>query len=269
MWLLVRHHVAAFAICLAALLCPRALWDRARIAALAVVDGRTGPSAYASEASTDRDTALRAEWARAEAERAALERALAQATALREAAPGVRGEAIVPAAVLGGAAAKTTAVRGAASRGARVRIDAGRRAGVEEGFAVVDGACVVGRIAAAGESAAEVELVTSPALSVRCRNARTGEEWIVCGAGDGLLRLHRPESATPDVRPGDAILTSAWSGFAPPNLTIGEVEEVVRDAATGLPGARVRPAAALARLERVLVIRRARASSFGLAQDRP
>jgi hypothetical protein len=255
MWSLARRHLAACAICLAALLCPRASWDRARLAVLAALEG--GPRAPEAAAAPPgpREAELRAEWIRAEAERAALELTVRQTTALRAASPAVRGEAVVPAIVLGGEGARATAARGGASRGGALRIDAGRRSRVEEGLPVTDGALLVGRIAAAGELAAEVELVTSLRFRARCRNARTGEEGVLRGAGDGTLYF-RPESGAPDLRPGDAILTSPASGFAPANLTVGEIEAFARDAETGLPGATVRPAADLARLGRVLVIRR-------------
>jgi cell shape-determining protein MreC len=251
---LTRTHIAAFGICLAAIVCPRRLWDRARLAVL----GRLEPAAAAALAAApgDRELALFAERIRAEAERADLERALADVTALREVTPAVRAEAIVPARVLGSEAGRAAAARGAAARGGgRVRIDAGRGAGLEEGLAVAAGARLVGQVAAAGGAAAEVELVTSPRFRARCRNARTGVEGIVRGAGDGTLTF-RPDGAATDLATGDAVVTSAWSGFAPPNLVIGVVDAIARDPDTGLPLARVQPAADAGRIERVLVIRR-------------
>lgn len=273
-----RAYVPAFAICLAALVSPRSVWDRARLALLGAAEAAGTPARAGSDggggggdagAAADPETLrLRAEILRLESIRADLERALAQATALREAAPAVKAESVVAARALGGPEAAVRAASGGPKRGGRLRIDVGRRGGVVEGLAVTDGARLIGRIAAANSEVAEVELLSAPGVRVRCRDARTGEEGILRGAPDGLLRF-RPAgggeaagasfggggAAPPDVREGDPILTSAWSAFAPPDLVIGTVEAVVRAPDSGLVEAIVRPAGALAGLERVLVIR--------------
>jgi hypothetical protein len=261
MWRWRVEHVLAWGIAVAAILCPRALWDRARLPvalaferAAAGAPGRSGAAeAESPDAEAERLRAelvlVRGELLRVKAQRAELSRLLAQATAFAGAVGTARPVRALPVRVFG--AEEAGAAQGA--RAGRVRIDAGSAHGVAVPAPLVRGAALAGRTTGVSSEAAEVELVTAATFRARCRNLRTDAEGIARGAGPGLLRF-RPDGAAPDVREGDEIVTSAWSSFSPGALAVGTVTAIDRDPETGLVEARLAPAADLARLEEALVV---------------
>jgi hypothetical protein len=272
MWRWRNEHVLAWAICVAVLACPRALWDRLRLRLPAAAEPGAGGAAPADvgEVAALRANlaAVRAELMRTEAERAELARKLSQTTAIDEAGVAVRADARLPVRVFGAQAA----AGGASAKAGRVRLDAGTREGVRLPAPLLDGAALAGRLVAVSEHASEAELITATTFRARCRNLRTGAEGILRGAGAGELRF-RPDAAgsggaaaagaagaggagpgEADLAPGDAIVSSAFSNFAPGGLAAGTVVSLDRDPETGLVEARVRPAADLAGLERGLLV---------------
>jgi len=256
MWRWRVEHVLAWALALAAILCPRAVWDRLRLP-VAIAAERIGAERLASgEPRSEAETVkaelalVRSELTRAKAQRAELSRLLAQATALAGAtSSGGKPVRALPVQVFGAEEALTAA----GAKGGRVRIDAGSAQEVTAPAPLVQGAALAGRTTGVSQDAAEAELVTATTFRARCRNVRTGVEGIVRGAG-GLELRFRPDGPDPDLKPGDEVVTSAFSTFAPGALAVGVVTALDRDPETGLLEARLAPAAALEHLSEALVV---------------
>ncbi len=244
MWRWRVELVVAFAICVAAIACPRTLWDRLRVPLVAAAErapGAAGAGGAAAPASDPQDLALvRAELHRTEAERAELARVLAEANALLAAVPSIEPRSALPVRVFGAEAA----AGGASARAGRVRLDRGARSGVRLQAPLVSGAAIAGRVVAVSEDVAEVELVTAPTFRAWTQVVRTGQDGMVRGAGAAGLRF-RPKAAEPDLKPGDAVVVSTHSAYAPGGLVLGTVTAVERDRTSGLIEAVLEPAADL------------------------
>lgn len=240
MWRWRSEHVVAWAICVAAILCPRKVWDGIRMPLISTAEA-VAPDRGEAGGDVER---LRAALLRAEAELAESERLRKQLSALSSAAPAVPAAAALPVRILGAG--------GRGGPGGKVRLDAGSRDGVKVPAALVQGSAIAGRLVATSEGASEAELVTAPTFRARGTAIRGALDGIVRGAGTHLV--FAPEGAEPDLKPGDAIVTSAHSSFAPGGLAVGVVEKVVRDPETGRVEAHVTPAADLERLDRAIVL---------------
>lgn len=131
-------------------------------------------------------------------------------------------------------------------------LNAGTRAGVAKGQAVVTGAGLVGRIAGVGRRSSRVLLITDINSRIPVVVEPTRVRAVM--AGDNSDRpglIHLPPGAT--VSPGDRVVTSGHGGAFPPGLPVGVVASVT-DA-----GIDVRPFVRRSRVEYVRVV------DFGLA----
>jgi rod shape-determining protein MreC len=126
-------------------------------------------------------------------------------------------------------------------------VNAGRRAGVAHGQAVVTGEGLAGRIAEVGENSARVLFVTDVNSRLPVLIERTRERAIVAGNNSSQLRLTLLQSVA-GVQRGDRIITSGHGGSFPVGIPVGEVVE------TGEGSVRVRPFADFSRLEFVRVV---------------
>lgn len=107
-----------------------------------------------------------------------------------------------------------------------VTIDAGEREGVALGMPVINQDGLVGRIVQVTPSASRVLLAVDPNFSAAVRTTRERENGRLSGDGPDPLRfeLLDPEA---DVRPGDEVVTSAYSnGVFPAGIPVGTVEDV-------------------------------------------
>lgn len=129
-----------------------------------------------------------------------------------------------------------------------VLLNVGRRDGVLDGWATMDGLGLVGRISGVGENAARVILLTDTTSRIPATIQPSGQNIIV--AGDNTRSPPVDFLENPDlVRPGDRVVSSGDGGVFPAGLLIGQVAQD--------PGGRlrVRLAADYDRLEFLRVLR--------------
>ncbi len=127
-------------------------------------------------------------------------------------------------------------------------VNVGRRDGVTDGSAAVDGQGLVGRVVGVGERAARLLLLTDYSSRVPVVVQPSGTRAILAGDGTDLPLLDFLESAD-EINPGDQIETTGDGGVFPPDLPVGRVVQ------TRSSGLRARLAANLDRLEFVRVLR--------------
>lgn len=126
-------------------------------------------------------------------------------------------------------------------------LNAGFRAGVRKGQAVVTGDGLVGRVAGVGTRSTRVILITDLNSHIPVLVERTRTRAILAGDNSEVLRLIRlPPGA--EVSPGDRVVTSGHGGAFPPGLPVGVVASV-SDAGIG-----VQPFVERSRLEYVRVV---------------
>jgi rod shape-determining protein MreC len=102
-------------------------------------------------------------------------------------------------------------------------IDAGERAGVRRGMAVVSADGLVGRVLSTTETAARVLLAVDPNFSVAARSVGTSALGLVDGRGSEAMRF-APLDPRLDVGTGDEIVTATFPGSAiPSGIPIGRV----------------------------------------------
>ena len=129
-----------------------------------------------------------------------------------------------------------------------VLLNVGARDGIVEGWAVMDGLGLVGRIAGVGQRTSRVVLLTDPSSRIPVTVQPSGERALLTGDNTPLPFLDFIE-APDNVRPGDRVVTSGDGGVFPPGLVVGQV-------AQGSDGRmRLRLAADYGRLEFLRVLR--------------
>ncbi|MDO4922365.1 MAG: rod shape-determining protein MreC [Phascolarctobacterium sp.] len=135
-------------------------------------------------------------------------------------------------------------------------IDAGADKGLRREMAVVNGG-LVGVVDEVYDDYARVLLLNSPRFKVGARVLRAGSRAVgVIGGktafGDTLVLEHIFREA--DIRQGDIIVTSGYSGSHPADILIGTVTATRMDSVGLLQEAEVHAAADIADVEHVLVI---------------
>jgi rod shape-determining protein MreC len=131
-----------------------------------------------------------------------------------------------------------------------VLLNVGARDGIQDGWAVMDGLGLVGRISGVGRQTARVVLLTDTNSRLPVTIQPSGQRAILSGDNGTLPPIEFLEH--PDqVRPGDRVVSSGDGGVFPAGILVGEV----------VLGAdrrqRVRPAAEMQRLEFLRVLRSA------------
>ena len=129
-----------------------------------------------------------------------------------------------------------------------VLLNLGRRDGMVDGWAVMDGIGLVGRIAGVGERTSRVVLLDDTASRVAVKIESNGQTALLVGdntSNPPIEFLEAPET----VQPGDRVMTSGDGGVFPPGILVGQVTQ------TQSGRLRVRLAADMQRLEFLLVIR--------------
>ena len=129
-----------------------------------------------------------------------------------------------------------------------VLLNVGRRDGIVDGWAAIDGIGLVGRIAGVGERTSRVILLTDTASRIAVSIESNGQRAMIVGDNTSrppLEFLEAPET----VRPGDRVVTSGDGGVFPSGLLVGQVTQ-------NLSGRlRVRLAADMQRLEFLRLVR--------------
>ncbi len=105
-----------------------------------------------------------------------------------------------------------------------VLLNVGRRDGVVDGWAVMDGLGLVGRISGVGSQTSRVILLTDPSSRIPVEVQPSGEDALL--TGDNSTRptldfIERPEN----VRPGDRVVSSGDGGVFPPDILVGQVAQ--------------------------------------------
>ena len=129
-----------------------------------------------------------------------------------------------------------------------VLLNVGRRDGIVDGWAAIDGIGLVGRIAGVGERTSRVILLTDTSSRIAVSIESNGQRAMIVGDNTSrppLEFLENPET----VRPGDRVVTSGDGGVFPSGLLVGQVTQ------TQSGRLRVRLAADMQRLEFLRVVR--------------
>ena len=127
-------------------------------------------------------------------------------------------------------------------------LNVGKRDGIIDGWAAIDGIGLVGRIAGVGERTSRVILLGDTSSRVAVTIESNGQTGLV--VGDNTSRPPIEFLETPEtVRPGDRVMTSGDGGVFPPGILVGQVTQ------TQSGRLRVRLAADMQRLEFLRVIR--------------
>lgn len=132
-------------------------------------------------------------------------------------------------------------------------IDRGSRDGVRRNAPVVTPDGVVGRVIEVTPFAARVLLIVDARSAVGVLVQSTRDAAVVEGQGTDRLHLLYLSRAA-QVEPGDVLVTSGLGGVFPRGLVVGRIVSVQREEGALLQEAEVEPAAALGRLEEVLVL---------------
>jgi rod shape-determining protein MreC len=129
-----------------------------------------------------------------------------------------------------------------------VLINVGARDGIVDGWAVMDGLGLAGRIAGVGQRSSRVILLTDSNSRAPVIVQPSGQQALVSGDNTAMPVLEFLESPE-EIRPGDRVVSAGDGGVFPPGLLVGEV----------LQGAdrrlRVRLAADYGRLDFLRVLR--------------
>lgn len=130
-------------------------------------------------------------------------------------------------------------------------IDKGLDAGLTTDLAVVTPGGIVGKTIAVFPHTAQVMLVTDNSSGVACSLDKSRVQGILKGASLNLCQIHYVMNEAP-VSVGEMVLTSGLDQIYPKGLPIGSVSEVAEG--NIYKTIKVKPAAALDRLETVLVL---------------
>jgi len=109
-----------------------------------------------------------------------------------------------------------------------VLLNVGRRDGIVDGWAAIDGIGLVGRIAGVGERTSRVILLTDTSSRIAVSIESNGQRAMIVGDNTSrppLEFLEDPET----VRPGDRVVTSGDAGVFPSGLLVGQVTQTQSD----------------------------------------
>ena len=129
-----------------------------------------------------------------------------------------------------------------------VLLNIGKRDGIIDGWAAMDGLGLVGRIAGVGERTSRVILLGDTSSRVAVKIESNGQTALLVGDNTSIPPLQFLEDPK-TVRPGDRVVTSGDGGVFPPGILVGQVTQ------TQSGRLRVRLAADMQRLEFLRVIR--------------
>ena len=151
----------------------------------------------------------------------------------------------------------------------RLVLDAGSRAGVRAGQAVIDAGGLVGQIIQVRPMHSTVLLLTDPDHAVPVMVARSGVRLIAYGRGrsDRLELADIPRNA--DVKVGDRIVSSGLGGRFPAGFLVGTVEALHPDESHAFWIGDVTPAAQLDRGRDVLLLMSGQPKLPGMGNGEP
>jgi rod shape-determining protein MreC len=105
-----------------------------------------------------------------------------------------------------------------------VLLNVGRRDGIQDGWATMDGLGLVGRISGVGSATARVILLTDSNSRIPVTIQPSGQRALLVGDNTGLPPVDFLEN--PDlVRPGDRVVSSGDGGIFPAGLLVGQIAQ--------------------------------------------
>jgi len=135
-----------------------------------------------------------------------------------------------------------------------ILIGAGKKHGINEKTVVITPSGVVGKVAEIFSNSSRVLLITDPDSHISAIDLRSRCEGMLYGISGRLCRMeYLPLDA--DIKKGDSIITSSFSGFFPKGLLLGEVVEVAQSPNGLSLYAIVKPQVDFSYIEEVLCIR--------------
>lgn len=138
-------------------------------------------------------------------------------------------------------------------RGAII-IDKGKKDGLRKDMVVISGNGLVGRVRETGWSISRALLITDRNSVVSGIVERTRDEGAITGnMRSGLIMKYLDLGC--DIKKGDKVITSGFSGIFEKGILVGEVVSVKKDASALYLNATLRPEVDMMKLEEVLVIR--------------
>lgn len=151
--------------------------------------------------------------------------------------------------------AATVVARNPASWFNTVTLNRGSRDGVRVGMPVIVPQGVVGRIVSVSPTTSQVMMLLDPGSGIGAMDVRSRSAGVLLGENpiDGTLRFQL-FSHHPDVKPGDAVITSGFSQYYPKGLLLGQVVSVAHTAYGLTETATVAPAVNFNRLETVMIV---------------
>lgn len=142
-----------------------------------------------------------------------------------------------------------------------VIINKGSDDGLRRGMPVVTAQGLVGRIASVTANAARVQLIIDTSSSVNIRIQPSNTDAVLLGGLTGELSLDLiPQNAF--VQAGNLVLTSGLGGNYPPNILIGQINNVRKEATDLFQSATLQPIVDFSRLEILLIITNFRPIDF-------
>ena len=102
-----------------------------------------------------------------------------------------------------------------------VLVDVGTENGVIDGWPVVDGSGLVGRVSGVGRQTARVLLLADSSSRVPVKIVGSNTRGIAVGDGTSLPQLQF--AAATDIVPGQKIMTSGDGGVYPPDILLGDI----------------------------------------------
>jgi rod shape-determining protein MreC len=133
-------------------------------------------------------------------------------------------------------------------------VNRGRLHGVERLQPVIVPEGVVGRVAVARQRSAVIQLVNDPASAVSAMTQQSRVQGVVEGVPSGQVHLKYPAHGA-EIQEGEWVITSGLGGLFPKGLPLGRVSRVNLPAPGLFRYAQVTPAAEIAKVETVLVLK--------------
>ncbi|MDD4939747.1 MAG: rod shape-determining protein MreC [Candidatus Omnitrophica bacterium] len=131
--------------------------------------------------------------------------------------------------------------------------DKGSRNGVKRGFAVIDPAGLVGRVAEVSAFTSKIILINDPNLGVSAMVQRSRQEGLVSGTlGRSLIMKYLPKDA--DIEVSDMVISSGLTEVYPKGLLIGSVTGIGEEFSGLSRYAVIRPVVDLSSIEEVLIV---------------
>lgn len=138
-----------------------------------------------------------------------------------------------------------------------ILVDRGKLSGAVEDTPVLSPEGVVGRIYRAGLTASTVLLLTDPSSRIAVVGRDNRAAGVVYGMGEGEKLVVKYVGLTSTIEQGEVLVTSGMDGVYPKGLPVARVTSVKREEATLFMEVRAEPMTDSARLEEVLLLKRA------------